>query len=165
VELPFQAHPDIPAGGVAAGARDGPMYAELEREAKEAGLPLRWPARLPNTRVALSAAEWTRRHQKHIFPRMYQALFEAHFVLNEDLEDAAVIDRHASQAGVYLAALHSAIADGSAIAEVREAETIGRNWGVRGTPSWLMNRQLISGLLPAAEFERLAANVVQATRP
>jgi hypothetical protein len=37
VELPFQAHPDIPLGGIAAGPRSGPMYAMLECEAKEAG--------------------------------------------------------------------------------------------------------------------------------
>ena len=50
VELPFQAHPDIPAGGIPAGPRNGPMYAMLEREAREAGLPLNWAARLPDTR-------------------------------------------------------------------------------------------------------------------
>src|ERR1041385_2547686 len=48
-ELAFQIHPDIPAGGIPAGPRIGPMYSGLEREAREAGLPLHWPARLPNT--------------------------------------------------------------------------------------------------------------------
>ena len=60
-ELAFQAHRDIPLGGIPAGPRNGPMYAALEREGKEAGLPLHWPARLPNTRQALAAAEWVRR--------------------------------------------------------------------------------------------------------
>src|SRR5712664_3159525 len=53
VELPFQAHPDIPPGGISAGPRNGPMYAMLEREAREARLPLHWPRHLPNTRRAL----------------------------------------------------------------------------------------------------------------
>src|SRR3954469_12616599 len=57
VELPFQAHPEIPVGGVAIGPRTGPMYAMLELEARLAGLPLHWPRRLPNTRRALAAAE------------------------------------------------------------------------------------------------------------
>src|SRR5262245_45366944 len=65
VALPFQAHPDIPPGGIPAGRRSGPMYAMLEREAREAGLSLNWPPRLPNTRRALTAAEWVRRHQPH----------------------------------------------------------------------------------------------------
>src|SRR5262249_55294150 len=41
VELPFQAHPDIPTGGIIAGPRTGSMYVMLEREAKEAGLKLK----------------------------------------------------------------------------------------------------------------------------
>jgi hypothetical protein len=49
VDLPFQAHPDIPLGGRAAGQRSGPMYACIEAEARAAGLPLVWPDRLPNT--------------------------------------------------------------------------------------------------------------------
>src|SRR6266436_845119 len=126
VELPFQAHPDIPPGGIPAGPRDGPMYAMLEREAKEAGLPLHWPPRLPNTRRALAAAEWARRQRPNAFPRLRKGLYEAHFVFGEDLEDPEVIDRHARESGADLAALHAALADDSAAAAVREAELIGR---------------------------------------
>ena len=57
IELPFQIHPDIPPEGMPVGPRNGPMYADLEREAKEAGLSLKWAPRLPNTRRALGAAE------------------------------------------------------------------------------------------------------------
>src|SRR3954447_5117580 len=123
VELPFQAHPDIPPGGIPAGPRNGPMYTMLEHEAKEAGLPLHWPPRIPNTRRALAAAEWARRHQPQVFPQLHKDLFAAHFVLGEDLEDPAVIDRHATEAGVDLDALHAALADGSAAAAVLEAES------------------------------------------
>lgn len=37
IELAFQAHPEIPPGRISAGPRVGPMYATLEREAKDAG--------------------------------------------------------------------------------------------------------------------------------
>lgn len=161
VELPFQAHPDIPPGGIAAGPRNGPMYAMLEREAREAGLGLHWPRHLPNTRRALATAEWVRRHQSRVFPQLHKGLFEAHFVLGEDLEDPTVIDRHASESGVELAALHAALADGTAEAAVTEAETIARKYGVQGTPAWLLAQQLITGLRPAAEFERLAEHAMQ----
>jgi len=132
------------------------MYAMLEREAEEAGLPLNWPARLPNTRRALAAAEWVRRHQPRAFPQFHKDLFDAHFVLGEDLEDPTVIDRHASESGIDLAALHAALADDSAVAAVTETEMIGRKYGVQGTPAWLLGERLIAGLRPAAEFERLA---------
>jgi predicted DsbA family dithiol-disulfide isomerase len=164
VELPFQAPPEIRSGGIPAGPRVGPMYAMLEREAKEAGLSLKWPARLPNTRRALAAAEWVRRHQPRAFPRLHRELFEAHFVLGEDLEDPAVIDRHAGGSGVDLVALYAALGDGSAVRAVTEAETIGREHGVRGTPAWLLSRRLITGLRPAEEFERLAESATQLSR-
>jgi predicted DsbA family dithiol-disulfide isomerase len=163
VELPFQAHPEIRPGGVPAGPRVGPVYAMLEREAKEAGLLLKWPTRLPNTRRALAAAEWARRQQSRAFPRLHRELFEAHFVLGENLEDPAVIDRHAGGSGVDLEALHAALDDGSAARAVTEAEMVGRESGVRGTPAWLLNRRLITGLHPAAEFERLAEYAAQSS--
>src|SRR3977135_337784 len=60
-ELPFQAHPGIPPEGILMGPRRGPMYEELERQAKSAGLALKWPACLPNSRTALAASAWVRR--------------------------------------------------------------------------------------------------------
>jgi predicted DsbA family dithiol-disulfide isomerase len=160
IELPFQAHPDIPPGGIPAGPRVGPMYAMLEREAQEAGLLLKWPSHLPNTLRALAAAEWARQHHPRAFPQLHRELFEAHFVLGEDLEDPAVIDRHAGGAGIDLAALHAALADGSATAYVIDAEMIGRKYGVQGTPAWLLGERLIAGLRPAAEFERLSEDAM-----
>src|SRR5262249_33060611 len=121
VELPFQAHPDIPPGGIAAGPRNGPMYTMLEREAAAAGLALHWPPRLPNPRPALAAAEWVRRHAPRAFPHYHKALFNAHFVLGENLEDPAVIERHASESGIDLGALRAVLADGGAAAAVMEA--------------------------------------------
>jgi predicted DsbA family dithiol-disulfide isomerase len=164
VELAFQAHPDIPPGGIPAGPRQAPMYAALEREAKEAGLPLHWPRRLPNSRLALSAAEWSRRNQPTGFPQLHRELFEAHFALGENLEDPAVIDRPARASGIDLAAMHAALADGSATAAVTEAEKIGRKHSVQGTPAWLLDQQLIMGLRPAAEFERLAEQAMHVSR-
>jgi len=95
---------------------------------------------------------------------LHRGLFEAHFVLGEDFEDPAVIDRHASESGMDLAALHAALADDTAVAAVTEAGMIGRRYGVEGTPSWLLAQQLITGLRSAAEFERLAAYAEQLGR-
>jgi predicted DsbA family dithiol-disulfide isomerase len=155
-ELAFQAHPEIPPGGIPAGPRDAPIYAALDQEAREAGLPLRWPPRLPNSRRALAAAEWVRRNQPGAFPSLHSALFEAHFVLGEDLGSPAVIERHASSAGVDLAGLRAALISGRAMGLVAEAEMSGREVGVQGTPAWLLGGRLVMGLRPAAEFQRLA---------
>jgi predicted DsbA family dithiol-disulfide isomerase len=165
VELPFQAHPDIPANGVPVGPRTSEMYSQLEREAKVAGLVLNWPSRLPNTRHALAAAEWVRRHQPHKFAPLQKALFAAHFVAGEDLGNTAVVERHAAELGIDLDAFHAAWLDGTALSAVNESEALGREHGVRGTPAWLIGRRLASGLLPASEFERLAAICAGRNKP
>jgi predicted DsbA family dithiol-disulfide isomerase len=110
---------------------------------------------------ALAAAEWVRRNQARGFSQLHRELFEAHFVLGEDLEDIAVIDRHARNSDVDLTALHAALEDGSAANFVIEAEMIGRKYGVQATPAWLLGQRLITGLRPTAEFERLAEYTLQ----
>jgi predicted DsbA family dithiol-disulfide isomerase len=164
IELPFQAHPAIPPGGITAGHREGPMHTGLDWQAKAAGLMLLWPARIPNSRMALAAAEWVRRFQPRAFVQLRASLFDAHFVLGEDLEDLAVIDRHARKSDVDPAALHIALDDGSAAAAVTRAETVGREHGVSGAPSWLVGQRLITGLRPAAEFEQLTPHVARAAQ-
>jgi predicted DsbA family dithiol-disulfide isomerase len=164
VHLPFQIHPDIPPEGIEAGPRNGPMYQALEREAARAGLPLNWPPRLPDTRTALSAAEWIRRHRPDASDEFNRALFAARFDLGEDLGDTAVIMRHASEAGIDTEALRTALADGSARTFLAEAESAGARFGVQATPTWLIAGEMISGLRPESEFEALAQKAMQQAR-
>ena len=156
VHLPYQVHPEIPIDGLKAGPRVGAMYTDLERAAAAAGLPLNWPARLSNTRRALSVAEWIRRTAPDQSDEFNRRMFAAYFVDGENLGDAAVIDRHVAAVDVDVDALGEALSDGTAKTWLAEAELAGSEAGVRATPSWLINGRLIAGLLPAAEFERIA---------
>jgi predicted DsbA family dithiol-disulfide isomerase len=162
VELPFQVHPEIPLEGLVVGPREGEMYERLEREARSAGLPLTWPAKLPNTRMALATAEWVRLHRPQVSARLNKDLFAAHFAWGEDLGDPAVVDRYAEQYGVDLDALHLARADGSAMQTLGCSQTMAHDLGVRGTPAWLVSQRLVSGLRPVEEFRRLAEQAVSA---
>jgi Fructose-bisphosphate aldolase class-II len=74
-----------------------------------------------------------------------------HFVLRKDLEDPAVIDRHTRDSNVNLAAMRVALEAGSGEEAIMEAETIGREYGVEGTPAWLLAQQLVTGLFPEGE--------------
>jgi predicted DsbA family dithiol-disulfide isomerase len=159
VDIPFEAHPDIPLGGRRAGERSGPMYAYIEQEAREAGLPLVWPDRLPNTRMALAAAEWVRRHAPLSFPAFEKALFAAHFARRENLGDTDTVAAYAAEAGADVAAMRSALDDGSAYALVDRSEQLGESLGVRGTPAWFVSGRLIPGLYPREHFELLAQSL------
>ncbi len=132
------------------------MYAYIEAEARAAGLPLFWPDRLPNTRMALAAAEWARRHAPQFFPALEKALFAAHFVLGEDLGDRDIIDCHAAEAGIDIAAMHAGLENGDAYSLVDQSEALGRSLGVNGTPAWFVSGRLVPGLYPPEHFERLA---------
>ena len=119
-------------------------------------MALNWSEFLPNTRGALACAEWVRLHRPDSFPRFHKTLFEAHFVLRENISDPAVVGRLATGCGIDFGALRAALADGSAGAALRESESVARKSGVRKTPAWLIGQELITTLLPAEEFERLA---------
>jgi predicted DsbA family dithiol-disulfide isomerase len=156
IDIPFQAHPEIPSGGRTVGERSSLFVARIAEEARAAGLLLVWPDRLPNTRMALAAAEWTRRHVPRSFPALEKALFAAHFVLGEDLGDRDIIDAHAGEAGIDIVAMHAALDDGSAYVLVDQSETLGRSLGVRGTPAWFVSGDLIPALYPREQFKQLA---------
>ena len=155
VDLPFQAHPNIPVGGIAVGPRRGPMYEELERQAKIAGLPLNWPCRVPNSRTALAASVWMRHRLPGVARYFNAKLFNAHFALGEDLGDAAVVVRYADELGADVGALLIALGDGSAFQEVSDAEKSALGYGVRGTPAWLVRGNLIQGAVPLMKFRQL----------
>jgi len=156
VKMPFQTHPEIPPEGIAAGPRHAPMYSMLEREARAAGIPLKWPSRLPNTRPALLATEWVRIHHPDSFAQLYRDIFAAHFALGEDIGDPEVIDRLVIEAGVDMTALDEALASGAAEEAVLEAESLGRGQGVSGTPAWLISGNLITAFRPPSDFKRMA---------
>lgn len=137
IGLPLQLHPQIPPGGIPMGSHDAALREILEQEAHKCGLQLRWPARLPYSRPALAASEWVREHEPSAFDTLQAALFQAHFVLGEDIESRSIIEAHAAASGVYVPFLRAALADGSADAAVARAERSARSMGMRWTPAWL----------------------------
>jgi predicted DsbA family dithiol-disulfide isomerase len=156
IDIPLEAHPEIPPEGQAMQDRLGPMYESLEAQARAAGLPLKWPPRLPNTRTALAAAEWTRRYAPGSFPGLEKTLFAAHFARGEDLGNLDTILRHARDNGVDVFALRAALSDGSANEFVDRSEGFAKRIGIHGTPAWFVAGRLISGLYPEDHFDRLA---------
>ncbi len=157
IELPFQAIAEIPPEGLDAGPRDGAMYRQIERNAAALDLPLKWPPRLPNTRLALGAAEWTRKHQPDAFAAVQERLFRAHFADGLDISDLDTVLRCASEFVTDIERLRAVLTSGAARSLIRDGQQLGEDFGVRGIPSWRIAGQLISGYVADEEFEQVTA--------
>jgi predicted DsbA family dithiol-disulfide isomerase len=168
MSLPYELHPEIPAGGISLqerwGARYGEasaMYARIEDECERAGLPFNRPARVPNTRRALETAEWVRRNEPFAFDALDRSLFEAHFVDNRPLDDADVLDDLVRAAGADAAAARQAVDEGTMHAALRQSIEMAMDANVTGTPAWLLDGKL---LIPGAQSRDLYEIWVQRLR-
>lgn len=155
VALPFQAHPDVPPEGLAMGERRGQLYMLLEAEAQQVGLPLRWPARLPNSGYALALAEQVRRHVPDVFGKVKDRLYAAHFALGEDLGAKETVHRCLLEYGIGAEQIQQWTVGNAHFQQLAVSQRVAEHVGVRGTPAWIVNDQLITGLQPRAYFERV----------
>lgn len=146
IELPFQAHPDVPSDGLYIGPRNGSMYTHIEQRAAQAGMPIHWQDKLPNSRLALMAAEWVRQNQPDLFAKFHEALFTAHFAGRRDIGDRATLLAVASEHGVDPEGLQQTWSNGSGETALLHSEALARKAGVTGTPAWFMDGRLIQGL-------------------
>jgi predicted DsbA family dithiol-disulfide isomerase len=100
-------------------------------------------------------AEWVRQYQPDLFEPLHQRVFAAHFALGEDIGDLELIDSLADQAGVDIAGVRAAIADGTAEAAVVLSESGAKRRGITGPPAWFIGDRLITGWWPGrAEFDQ-----------
>jgi predicted DsbA family dithiol-disulfide isomerase len=161
-ELPYELHPRIPVGGVSLRERWGArydeataMYGRIEAECEAVGLPFVRPERVPNTRRALETAEYVRRTAPDAFATLHRSLFDAHFVQQLDIGDPDVIDDLVGAAGADAASVRAAVDAGDASAALVESMDTARDLGVTGTPSWLLDQQLVlPGVMPRELYER-----------
>ena len=156
IEHGLRIHPEIPPGGTPAGPRIGPSYDFLAEQAAEAGLPLNWSDRMPNTRTALAAFEWLRITDPAVAERFAESVFTAYFAERQDLESVDLLVTLGEAAGADPAALRAALTDATAYDALAESERQAADHGIVGTPTWIIEGQALSGLRPRTWFEELA---------
>ena len=154
--LPFELHPEIPPEGrrVRPDGRLGPTFDRIEQECAEVGLPFRRPTRMPNTRRALATAEVVREGWPDAFDALDGALFHAHFVAGDPLDDADLLDELVSVAGAPPDDVRERVESGAGEDAVRRSMERARQAGVSGTPTWMIGELTIPGALPAETMER-----------
>ena len=157
VHLPYELHPEIPAGGrtIRPDGRLAPTFARIAEECARTGRPFRAPTRMPNTRLALETAEWVRLTEPHAAAAVHSGLFRAHFAEGLEIDDPQVVDQIVDAAGASVDAVRAARADGRAGAAVDAAMREARDLAVTSTPTWVLEDGFaIPGALDPHTLER-----------
>jgi predicted DsbA family dithiol-disulfide isomerase len=157
---PFELHREIPIGGreLRDGGRTAAVFDHVGRECEAVGLPFRRPARSPNTRAVLSAAEHVRRTQPEVFPALHRALFSAHFAEGRDIGDAAVVDEIIAACGGDPAPVRAAVDSGAAQAAVDASMAEAWDHEVTGTPAFLLPSGFV---IPGVQDRETMARIAQ----
>lgn len=168
---PYELNPGMPAGGeniVDHVARKyGSTLAQsesnrqvLKSRAADVGFDMAITAdsRIYNTFDAHRLLHWA--GTKGQQAALKQALFDVNFTENRDPGDPAVLEDAAVRAGLDAAEAREVMQSDRYAADVHEEVDRWRARGIASVPSIVINgRYLVSGGLPAADFEKILRNV------
>ena len=160
--LPYDLHPELPPAGrrVSPNGRLADVYARIAAECAAVGMAFTPPEHIPNTRLALRAAEVVRAGWPDAFAALDQGLFDAVFVTGEDIGDPAVLSDVVSRSGADGAQVRAAVERGDGASEVQASIEAAHEVGVTGTPAWLLDgRLLIPGVQDRITIEQWVARM------
>jgi predicted DsbA family dithiol-disulfide isomerase len=157
---PFELHREIPIGGreLRDGGRTAMVFDHVGQECESVGLPFRRPARSPNTRAVLSAAEHVRITQPDVFPTLHHALFAAHFAEGRDIGDAAVVDEIIASCGGDPSLVRVAVESGVAQEALEASMAEAWDHEVTGTPAFLLPSGFV---IPGVQDRETMARIAQ----
>jgi 2-hydroxychromene-2-carboxylate isomerase len=132
-------------GSWADGDDRDPNVAEVERRARDYGLPpVRWPPGWPpNTLAAMRAATWAKR--RGVAREFATAAYRRAFADGRSLGELDVVAEAAEEAGLPVAELEAAIQDPVLKQALRDATDGAWEAGVRGVPSVRVGSELFYG--------------------
>ena len=140
----FDLRPGIPPEGIAReeaskGKTYPPGYLDnLRQTALDAGIDLKRPPLVPNTRKAHEATEFARDNGGDLWA-VQRALFHAYFEEEQNIGDTDVVVRACEDAGVNADALREALDAGRYSEEIEKQMEWSRSNGVTGVPTTIFN--------------------------
>ena len=169
---PFQLNPDRPADGMDRRAYleakfGGPegaaqVYRQIAEIAASEGLSLNFDAvsRTPNTMHAHRLLRLASR--AGVADDAAEGLFHAYFVMGEDIGDAAVLLRIATEVGVDPGLARDYLSGTADVDAIRAEDDAARSMGATGAPTWVIGgRHVVAGAQSAETwvgiFDELAA--------
>ena len=113
-----------------------PGYLDNMRQtAREAGIEMKRPALIPNTRKAHEATEFAKEAGR-LLP-FHRAVFRAYWEDEGDIRDVEVLCRIGAECGLEAAELRAALADGRYAASIDEQIDWTRAAGITGVPTFV----------------------------
>ncbi|NNF14763.1 MAG: DsbA family oxidoreductase [Gemmatimonadetes bacterium] len=153
---PFEIHPEVPVGGMP--VEDLPyrpdvweqMQEALRSNAEAEGLEVGKRPKVSNTHRALAAGSYAQAEEPGRFPAFHRRLFEGYFAEGRDLGDPGVITALATDAGLDVEHMESALDGGRYERAILDTAADARSMGISGTPTFVFDRRLAaSGAQPA----------------
>ena len=160
----YELRPGIPPEGMvreemSRGRVYPPGYLDnLRATAAEAGIEMKRPALVPNTRKAHETTEFAAEHGR--LWEIHRALFHAYFEEERNIGDVDVLCDIAAGIGLDPAELRTALADGRYAAEVEEQLAWARDIGVTGVPTVIFAEKFaVVGAQELAVYQDVAGRV------
>ncbi len=159
---PFQLHPEIPPGGVDPVAYMGERRYKAFSDsigsfAGEMGVTIGRPSHIPNTLRALALVEFARDHGKITAAR--EALMDAYWADNQDLESDEVLDTIARVAGLDPTDALGASDDPAYFDRVLDGRREAHDRMVSGVPTFFFGDFMVVGCQSFETMEKVAQKV------
>ena len=156
--LPFELHPEVPPEGMPVEQLLPPAYLErveagVARLAREAGLVMRRPPRLANSRLALQAAEFAR--DAGGFEPVHLALFRAHWEEGRDLGAIDTLLDVVGAAGLSVEGLRESLERGRYAGRIDQARNDAATLGIDAIPAHVAGPYVVLGAQPYPVLEEL----------
>lgn len=141
----YDLRPGIPPEGMprrdaSAGRVYPPGYLDnLRQTALAAGIEMKRPPLIPNTRKAHEATEFAKDAGR--LPAFHRAVFRSYWEAEQNISDTEVLCRLATDCGLDAGALRDALADGRYADRVEEQIAWARAAGITGVPTFIFEEK------------------------
>lgn len=154
---PFEIHPEIPKEGALIKDLSFPkgyfdmVIANVKKLTEEDGIEVNFSEKLPNTRLALSMAEFARKKGK--FDEFHELVFKKFWKEGKDIGNQSLLLDLAESIGLKRDKIIKYLNSNEPAQELKKNELQIRHLGINGVPAFLINEDLIFGAQPHEVFE------------
>ncbi|WP_081434606.1 DsbA family oxidoreductase [Maridesulfovibrio salexigens] len=139
--LPYEIHPDTPAGGVRLdeyfpGMNTALFFEEINQRAKRYELFFGPQEVMSNSRLALMGGEFAKEHGR--YHQYHEAVFKAFFTECQNIGDMAVLLDAARESGLDESAFKEALGQGVYLAKLEETTQLARDKWVNAAPTFII---------------------------